>query len=474
MIKILSIGLDNSSVETNKKRNSRKVVKQGQDLLFSLCQSKKWTLGMKADFRQLVQDETIPINGVNEEGLAPLLLLCWNQHSEILLELVKIVLERPDVDINVQDNGEWNALGMACRHCQSKNLVGLVRLLLERGISVNSKNQDGDSALIVLCANYKHIGLLQIARLLIEHKIDINATNSFGWNALLSICYNFKGEMLYDVIKILLEAGIKVDHIDQTGNTALTIVCSQYKRENLIDIVRLLVQDYKINVKIQNNKGWDALFALLHNYHGSNILGIMKILLDAGSNVSCKTEDGWNSILALFSQQYLSPDFIHMTRLLIEHRVDLKIKDPAGCNALIFLCSNYKGEQLIDILKLLVKNGIDVNAASNTQGWNALVFLSRNNKQHDAFIPAARLLVKAGFDIKKTENDNWNLLHFLCNPPMRKNLTQAIRYLVKETNIDRKVVDKWGKKPIDYLHKLAAEKNHKNQNLDEAIALLRG
>jgi ankyrin repeat protein len=264
--------LDISSNEATKRRNSRKVVKQGQDLLFSLCQSKtKWTLGMKADFRRLVQDETIPINGVNEEGLAPLLLLCWNQHSEILLELVKIVLERPDVDINVSDNGEWNALGMACRHCQSKTLINLVRLLLERGISVNSKNRDGDSALIVLCANYKHIGLLEIARLLIEHQIDINAINSFGWNALLSICYNFKSEILYDIIKILLEVRINVNQVDKNGNTALIVVCSQYKRENLIDIVRLLVNDYKINVKLLNNKGWDALFALLQNYHGSNI-----------------------------------------------------------------------------------------------------------------------------------------------------------------------------------------------------------
>jgi ankyrin repeat protein len=242
----------------------------------------------------------------------------------------------------------------------------------------------------------------------------------------------------------------------------------------LIDIVRLLVNDYKINVKLQNNKGWDALFALLQNYHGSNILAIMKILLDAGSDVNCKTIDGWNSILALFSQQYLNPDFIQMTRLLIDHKVDLKTKDPAGCNALIFLCSNYKGEQLMEILKLLVKNGIDVNAASHPQGWNALFFLSRNNKQQDTFIPATRLLVKAGIDIKKKENDNWNLLHFLCNPPIRKNLTQVIRFLVTETNIDRKVVDKWGKKPIDYLHKLASEKNHKHQNLDEAITLLRG
>ena len=98
-------------------------------------------------------------------------------------------------------------------------------------------------------------------------------------------------------------------------------------------------------------------------------------------------------------------------------------------------------------MKLLVKNGIDVNAASSTQGWNALVFLSRNNKQHDAFIPAARLLVKAGIDIKKKENDNWNLLHFLRNSPIRKNLTQSIRYLVKETDIDRKVVTNGARDP---------------------------
>ena len=153
-------------VSTKKRGRPRgpKAQKQGQELLFSLCQTKKWTQTLKSQFRNLVEDESILINGVNEEGLSPLLLLCWNQHSEILFELVKIILERPDVDINITDNGEWNALGMACRHCQSRHLIHLVRLLLERGIEVNSKNSDGDNALIVLCANYKHVGLPEMAR----------------------------------------------------------------------------------------------------------------------------------------------------------------------------------------------------------------------------------------------------------------------------------------------------------------------
>ena len=162
-----------------------------------------------------------------------------------------------------------------------------------------------------------------------------------------------------------------------------------------------------------------------------------------------------------------------MTQLLVEHKVDVNVKDNQGCNPLIFLCSNYKGDKLIDILKLLVKRGIDVNASS-VQGWNALFFLCRNKKLNDSFIPAARLLVNAGIDIKKTENDNWNLLNFICNTPTRKDFTQTIRYLVQETDIELAVVDKWGKKPIHYLQRLAAEKTaNKYLNLEEAIALLK-
>lgn len=79
---------------------------------------------------------------------------------------------------------------MACRHCQSKNLLGVVCLLLERGIHVNNLNNEGDNALIVLTANYKHPNLIDIIRLLIHYYIDVNARNSRGWSALLSLCSN--------------------------------------------------------------------------------------------------------------------------------------------------------------------------------------------------------------------------------------------------------------------------------------------
>ena len=55
----------------------------------------------------------------------------------------------------------------------------------------------------------------------------------------------------------------------------------------------------------------------------------MKFLLDV---------NGWNSILNLFNQQYLNPN-----DSTVEHKVDLKTKNPAGCNALLFFFSNYKG-----------------------------------------------------------------------------------------------------------------------------------
>lgn len=57
---------------------------------------------------------------------------------------------------------------------------------------------------------------------------------------------------------------------------------------------------------------------------------------------------------------------------------------------------------------------------------------------------------KVGLHVEAKENDGWNLLHFLCHTPIRKNFLKTVRFLLKETDIECTAVDRWGRKPIDY------------------------
>ena len=463
-----------------------KHLKSAQDQLFAMCKTQTgWTNKKLAEFRHLVMDKSVHINAVNKDGLTALLLVCWKQSSGDLQQLVTILLEHPDLDVNVTDGGQWNALGMACRHCQNKNLLDVVRLLLERGIQVNNTNGEGNSALMALCANYgskryqrndkQQKNFIKIVRLLIEYDTNVNLVNNLGANVLHMLCCNHASENLPEMVQVLLDAGVCVNTVDVEGNNPLLLVAANYNHENIIKIVRAHI-DKEVDVNIVNSKGWDVLTTLLHFYRGSNFLEIVKILLRAGANVHTKTQEGLNPLLALLSREHYHDDVLAMARLLIRRKVDIHLKNEEGLNALHLLCIHYTGDNFIEAVKMLLDKGIDAKS-TNSKGQNSLFLLLRNFKQNANFIPVAMLLLKSGVSIHWRDENGCNLLHFLCYT-MRfvivfpVDFMKILRFLVEKTRIDLQSPDASGNKATHLLKKLTASQQ-KKRNVPEMIQILK-
>jgi ankyrin repeat protein len=68
------------------------------------------------------------------------------------------------------------------------------------------------------------------------------------------------------------------------------------------------------------------------------------------------------------------------------------------------LCHYYQNENLIDIIRLLVENGIDVNRKTNV-GWNALTFLCCFY-QKENLIEIIQLLIETGIEVKEGQYEN--------------------------------------------------------------------
>jgi ankyrin repeat protein len=60
-----------------------------------------------------------------------------------------------------------------CRYHQKENLIDIIRLLIENGIDVKFKDNDGDNALTLLVQNYELQNLIEIMQLLIHHQCDV-------------------------------------------------------------------------------------------------------------------------------------------------------------------------------------------------------------------------------------------------------------------------------------------------------------
>jgi ankyrin repeat protein len=67
------------------------------------------------------------------------------------------------------------------------------------------------------------------------------------------------------------------------------------------------------------------------------------------------------------------------------------------------LCRSYKNDNLIDIIRLLIKNGIDVNC-KNIYRNNALTILCPIYKNEN-LIDVIKLLIKSGFKVSEETRD---------------------------------------------------------------------
>ena len=94
--------------------------------------------------QNIVEHSLVDINWETIGGWTAIMTASWEGHTEI----VKLLLERPEIDVNLKDE-EWDrtALMLASLNCRTE----IVRVLLERPeIRVNLQSKRGETARIRL------------------------------------------------------------------------------------------------------------------------------------------------------------------------------------------------------------------------------------------------------------------------------------------------------------------------------------
>ena len=201
-----------------------------------------------------------------------------------------------EVDLNCRDLNGCPPLVLLCRYNQTCNLLLCVQTLLSRNsVSINAKDSLGFNALITVCYWHSGTGLLDVVKLLLERGIDTNAvTHHERWNAFFALIFNRRGHfsLLLPIMQALVEYGLNLNATIDGSNVLMDLAVStkHFNQPDFVSVIQFLIEQ-GIDVNLKDDSGRNALCYITNLYHGPQLTDIVRIFIDAGSEVISSVED---------------------------------------------------------------------------------------------------------------------------------------------------------------------------------------
>ncbi|MDV7104871.1 ankyrin repeat domain-containing protein [Vibrio sp. TH_r3] len=306
------------------------------------------TLIESAKQGNLLQTEIALSSGVDVNSVPFFSAIFWGDGKTALMwaankghiDIVKLLIEH-GADVNSKNR--WN--GTALSQAAMNGHLNIVKLLIEHDSHITS------DALLLASRN----GHTDIGKLLIEQGADINAKDTAiirgynrGQNALTMAIDN--GHVA--IAKLLIEKGIDVHKKDQYQNTALSMASDK----NEAELVKMLVEHGAGYLTRFSFSDSDA--KLIRSARKGDLAGIM-IALSAGADINSESSAGQTALIEAFEGvfgQITEQKYLAVIKALIENGADIHARDNYGYTVLERASSNGR----LEVVKLLINTGAEV------------------------------------------------------------------------------------------------------------------
>jgi ankyrin repeat protein len=343
----------------------------------------------------------------NHDGATPMFLASQNGSAPMIEQLLKA---GADVNAPVLAHRE-TALMMASR----AGNVNAVRVLLDHGAQINAKDTLRGTTALMWAAEQGHVAIVE---LLIHSGADVRAQSEVlkplkrrglgfapakeqggpdapikgGLTALLFAAR--QGSM--ECVRALTTSGDDVNQTSSDGSSPLLVAVQNGHYD-----MALYLMDHGANVNLANSKGWTPLYLAVKNRNQETtaipgpgtdgVLDFIQALLDRGANpnlrIQADTEVHQGMTAAWLKEAGATPLLraaicgdLPVVRLLLAHKADPLIPTfdhttplmaASGVGWADGMLREYSEDQTVEVVKLLLDLGSDVNAA-NDHGITAL------------------------------------------------------------------------------------------------------
>ena len=325
-------------------------------------------------------------------------------------ENVRLIIEK-DIDLNYSDHG-MTALMWAV----TNQNYDIVKYFIENGADLSAKSNKGNTPFLLYFV-IGNIVDIEILKLLIEKGCDVNTKNYSEESALHFV---LKNRFDFEHLKILVENGADINVKDKNGKTALMYAYKMEVVDYLISNGAVFEKNYSTNDGetylmhfCDNNIGLNYIKDLIeqgedinsHNNLGETALHIavrrkyyeaIKLLIENNADINVLTKFGAPITVYLLDRQHVNFDYFEILQILIENGADINAKDKNGKTALM-----YAEEK--EVVEYLINHGAeyDINYTAN-DGINYLMsFIRHESSGCNIFV---KELIDKGSDINKSDN----------------------------------------------------------------------
>ena len=211
-------------------------------------------------------------------------------------EMVQFLLSRgSEYDFkNIPD--EDTSLQIACHFDNAGSCLEIVQLLLERGISIDSQNRQGETALHIAATGNK----ISLVEELLKAGSNVDATDQFGATALHVAALRGYTQ----IVQMLLDRGCDLDLMCTRGYAPLhcAILKSQWPT------AKLLIR-YGCDVNMYGAQGSEPLMYMLcqsviasNGFRSAEPLEVAELLVASGCKFDCS--DDYGRAVLLITQQH--------------------------------------------------------------------------------------------------------------------------------------------------------------------------
>jgi ankyrin repeat protein len=342
----------------------------------------------------------------NEQLKQVKLVLDRTGDKELLTRQLSLAIKEGDIqkvsalldggaDVNACGSGGDLPLELAAE----KGSMALVKLLVDRGADLQAKNDSGSRALEAAFEKAMRFEHEEVARYFLNMGAHVNAASP-GERAPLQSAVNCSP----DFVKMLLDKGADVNAQDVHGQTALMYAAYWGKLET----TRVLL-DHGALVDSKDDRGTTALFKVAEGLellrdatssdHLTNCFEVLKLLLKKGADVNVKEVDKKKGSITAFLR-FSAMGFPEAVKLLLDKGANVNATLNDGSNALFWAMEGHLdhyhyplrvvqsiadqkersgakeglSERRCETAKLLIAQGIDVNAKLKADGSTALTW----------------------------------------------------------------------------------------------------